>query len=124
MLVGLGPAEGAVQRYQMETINSDGDFPSTADRVQWTQLHIAARAGRRSWRLSLTCFNAANQVHYPPPPPCTLHRWLRGPTVVDHTGLPRPQRDARPHPDFSGGRSGRAAGRLRTSRSSTSPSAS
>ena len=62
LLVGLGPADGAIDRFQMDAINSESDFPPTASRAQWTPQRIAQRAGRRSWKLSLTCFNAAHQA--------------------------------------------------------------
>ena len=52
---------GVTNAYQMEAINSDTDFDKGRD---LTATQIAARAGRRTWRLSLLCFNPSNQSVY------------------------------------------------------------
>lgn len=64
LLTHLGPAEGTVDCFQLEAMNADtrDDFPSAADRARWTVEQMVRRAGRRTWKLSLHCFNPANQV--------------------------------------------------------------
>ena len=53
--------EHVTHAYQMEAINSEHDFDLRGElTAQW----IAARAGRRTWRLSLICFNPDNQSVY------------------------------------------------------------
>eukprot|EP00900_Chrysochromulina_parva_P004478 jgi/Chrpa1/14030/Chrysochromulina_OHIO_Genome00000104-RA len=65
LLTHLGPAEGAVACFQLEATNaSKDDFPSAADRARWTVEQMVRRAGRRTWKLSLHCFNPANQSVY------------------------------------------------------------
>ena len=95
-----------VDRFQLEAINSDGDFPSTEVRARWTPEQIANRAGQCSWQLSLTGFNASSQARrllLPPP-----ERSVVAPHPTAAALSPRPAQtvyhlleDAPPRPDFS-----------------------
>ena len=104
LLTHLGPAEGAVACFQLEATNaSKDDFPSAADRARWTVEQMVRRAGRRTWKLSLHCFNPANQVclsrplgpHLEPPrtspppraPPLLISHPRRGPHLTNPSRL-------------------------------------
>ena len=99
LLTHLGPAEGAVDCFQLEATNaSKDDFPSAADRARWTVEQMVRRAGRRTWKLSLHCFNPANQVclsrplgpHSSPPtraPPLLISHPRRGPHLTNPSRL-------------------------------------
>ena len=87
--------DSVTNTYQMEAINSEFDFDH---RGEWTAPHLAARAGRRTWRLSLICFNPSNQSVYhlldgaPPKPDYSGQGGPGGWTTADIAFHPQPLR--------------------------------